>query len=600
MNLKFRNNFIGYFQFYYGVVGKKLLFAIGLSIIVTLLDGIGLSMFMPLLQAVSGEGGSSKQSMGQLHYVTDAITAIGIPFTLGSVLSIVAIMFAIKGVAKFFELNYQAKVIQYFMKKIRHELVRALQSTSYRGFVKLDAGKIQNVFIAEVQRMSQAVKSYLSYSQQLFMFGTYVILALLANYQFAIMVAVASGLANLLYSRLNKAMKRESLSISEKGHSFNSFMIQGIQYFKYLKSTNYLKRYSTKLKNVIDNTEHIYKKIGLYQAVSQGLREPMAMIIVIIVMFVQLNFLGGNLGSMILSLLLFYRALSFLMGIQFHWQTFIQNTGAMQTVTELAQTMQRDQENHGTREFKHLEDAISLKGTDVSYGSARVLKNINIEIEKNTTIALVGPSGSGKSTLANVIIGLVTPDKGEVNIDGVALLDHNLGTYRNNIGYISQDSVIFNDDIFNNITFWADRTPENENRFWQVVKMASLEEFVKTQPQQELTPLGDNGILISGGQKQRISIARELYKNVEILILDEATSALDSETEHVIQGNIDNLHGQYTMIVIAHRLSTIRNVDTIYLLEKGEVSIAGDFDYMIEHSDKFRRMVDLQGLSKVS
>lgn len=600
MNLKFKNNFIGYFQFYYRVVGNRLLLAIGLSILVTILDGVGLSMFMPLLQAVSGEGGSSKQSMGQLHYVTDAIAAMGIPFTLGSVLTIVAILFAIKGLAKFFELNYQAKVIQYFMKKIRHELVRALQSTSYRGFVKLDAGRIQNVFIAEVQRMSQAVKSYLSYSQQMFMFGTYVILALLANYQFAIMVALASGLANILYSRLNKAMKKESLHISEKGHSFNSFMIQGIHYFKYLKSTNYLKTYSNKLRTVINNTEHIYKKIGLYQAISQGLREPMAMIIVIIVMFVQLNFLGGNLGSMILSLLLFYRALSFLMGIQFHWQTFIQNTGAMQTVTELAQTMQSDQEHHGNIEFKHLGEGISLKGTDVSYGTTRVLKDINLRIEKNKTIALVGPSGSGKSTLANVIIGLVTPDKGHILIDNIPLLNYDLKTYRGSIGYISQDSVIFNDNIYNNITFWADRTPENENRFWQVVKMASLEEFVNSQPKRELTPLGDNGILISGGQKQRISIARELYKNVDILILDEATSALDSETEHVIQGNIDNLHGQYTMIVIAHRLSTIRNVDTIYLLDNGEISLAGDFDYMIEHSEKFRRMVDLQGLSKVS
>ena len=165
---------------------------------------------------------------------------------------------------------------------------------------------------------------------------------------------------------------------------------------------------------------------------------------------------------------------------------------------------------------------------------------------------------------------MLTPENGKVLIDGIALTQYNLDSYRSKIGYISQDSVIFNDDLYNNITFWAEPTPENEKRFWEVIKMASLEEFVKNQPDKEKTRLGDNGILISGGQKQRISIAREMYKKVEILILDEATSALDSETEHIIQENIENLHGQYTMIVIAHRLSTIRNVDTIYLLDKGK------------------------------
>src|SRR5690606_17764987 len=154
-------------------------------------------------------------------------------------------------------------------------------------------------------------------------------------------------------------------------------------------------------------------------------------------------------------------------------------------------------------------------------------------IPKNTTIALIGESGSGKTTLANLIAGLIEPNKGEMLIDGVRINTLNLNSYRSQIGYISQEPVIFSDDIFNNITFWAERTPENEERFWEVVKLASLEDFIQSQSKQELTLLGDNGILISGGQKQRISIARELYKNAEILIFDEATSALDSETEKV-------------------------------------------------------------------
>jgi ABC-type multidrug transport system fused ATPase/permease subunit len=194
-------------------------------------------------------------------------------------------------------------------------------------------------------------------------------------------------------------------------------------------------------------------------------------------------------------------------------------------------------------------------------------------------------------------MGLIQPDSGTVLIDNTPLTKFRLETYRSKLGYISQDSVIFNDTIFNNVTFWAEPTPEVYKRFWEVINMASLKEFVESKPDKELTKLGDNGILISGGQKQRISIAREMFKKVEILVLDEATSALDSETELFIQENIEKLHGQFTIVVIAHRLSTIKNVDNIFLLENGRVVTSGDFDSMVKNSEKFKRMVSLQGLS---
>jgi len=596
MQLKFKSNFVGYFQFYYSIVGKKLILSILLSIIVTLLDGVGLSMFMPLMQSVSGDASASKSSMGRLHYVTDVIAKMGFPMTLNTVLVILVLLFSVKGVFKYFEQNYQAGVIQFFMKRVRYKLVNGLERLSYRGFVKLDAGKIQNTFIAEVQRMSQAVKAYLSYSQSLFMLSTYVFLALLANYQFAILVAISAGLTNLLYRKIYKAMKSASFEISKKGNAFNSYMIQAIHYYKYLKSTNYLGKYARKLEGVIDKTEELNRKTGYYGAVTTGLREPMILFIVVLVIYIQINWMGGNMGSIILSLILFYRALTYLLQIQTQWQGFIQNTGAMRTVADLSEMMHEDVEIKGTKKFTSIEKEIQIKNTDLSYSSNKVLNNVNITIPKNHTIALVGSSGSGKTTLANIIIGLISPDSGQVLIDGTSLTEFNIDTYRSKIGYISQDSVVFNDNIYNNITFWADETQENLARFWKIVKMASLEEFIAIQPEKEKTQLGDNGILISGGQKQRISIAREMYKNSEILILDEATSALDSETEHIIQENIENLHGQYTMIVIAHRLSTIRNVDTIYLLDKGNVTISGDFDSMLQNSDKFKRMVTLQGL----
>ena len=595
MKLKFSNNFIGYFYFYYNVLGNRLLINLALCTLVSFLDGMGLAMFMPLLQAVGGRAGiSAKHSVGQLHYIMDLIEKSGFPLTINTVLILLVALFILKGFVKFIQANYQVKLRHLFIKKVRYSLVNNLQGLTYNGFLKLDAGRIQNTLIGEVQRLFQSMNFYFYAVQSTVMLITYIVLAVLANYQFALLVAIGAGLSNLLYGKMNRATKRSSLKVSRKGDEFNGFLMQAIHYFKYLKSTNTFNNFSFRLKRVIKETELLNKKMGFYNAVSLSIKEPLIIIIVALVIFLQLNWMGASLTSILLSLLLFYRALTFLMMIQNFWQTFIQNIGSMNSVATMSDEMLKMQEVQKVTLFHGMQKDLYIKGVIFSYDRHKVLNGISIKIFKNTTIALVGESGSGKTTIANLIAGLIHPDEGEVLIDGVSLKQYNLDSFRRRIGYISQEPVIFDDNIYNNITFWAERTKENEKRFWEIISLASLDEFVRGLPEKENTALGNNGILISGGQKQRISIARELFKNVEILILDEATSSLDSETEKIIQENIEKLYGSYTLIIIAHRLSTIKSADNIYLLENGNVTASGNFNKMLEHSVKFKRMVALQ------
>jgi subfamily B ATP-binding cassette protein MsbA len=195
-----------------------------------------------------------------------------------------------------------------------------------------------------------------------------------------------------------------------------------------------------------------------------------------------------------------------------------------------------------------------------------------------------------------MVVGLIVPEEGHLFVDGKDIREYNLNSYREKIGYISQESVIFSDTVFNNITFWAEKTQENIEKFNSVIKSALLNDFVDSLSEKEDTKLGDNGILISGGQRQRISIARELFKDNEILVFDEATSALDSETEKSIQENIEKLYGNFTLLLIAHRLSTIMQADKIFLLEDGKIKSSGNFEEMVENSDRFKKMVSLQGI----
>lgn len=593
--MKFKNNFWGYFKFYYRISGNKLLVNFALSILVSLLDGIGLAMFIPLLQATDASTGSAgKKSLGHLHYITDFIEKMGLTLNVTTVLSILVILFVVKGLLKFAQLNFQIHTHHYFMKKVRFLLIANLEKLSYQGFLKLDAGRIHNTLTGEVSKLFQSMSYYFSAAQNVFMLSTYIMLAFLANFQFAILVAIGAGVSNLLYRKIYKTCKEIGLEISKKGNSFNSFLIQAVNNYKYLKSTNYLSNFSRKIKTVISETETLNKKAGVYKAITLSVKEPIIIIIVVLVIQIQLHYSGATLTSILLSLLLFYRSLNFLMSLQNEWQSFIGVSAGMTTVSAIVNEMESMKEERSPNPFNGFSKGITIQNVAFSYGEQKVLDYVNFDIPKNKTIALVGESGSGKTTLANIISGLIHPVQGTVLIDGHDLKDYNLNSYRSRIGYISQEPVIFNDNIFNNITFWCEPTEENISRFWQIAELASLKDFIHTLPLKELTQLGDNGMLISGGQKQRISIARELFKKAEILILDEATSALDSETEKVIQDNIEKLHGTYTIIIIAHRLSTIKNADIIYLLEKGKVLANGDFDQMISKSERFKRMVALQ------
>lgn len=595
MKFAFKNNFIGYFKFFYRGTGYKLFINFFLCVIVSFFDGIGLAMFIPLLQAVGGnKEGTTSNSIGQLHYITDAIQNLGFELNINTVLAVLLIVFLVKGGIKFLQLIYQVNLRQSFIKKLRFNLANKLRQLSYKGFLKLDSGKIQNIFTVEMQRLYQSIFYYLVSAQSVVMLFTYIILAFLANYQFALLVGVGATLSNLFYRKVYTYTKKASVELSRKGNKFNSFLIQAITNFKYLKSTNYFALYSNKLREVIKETETLNKKIGFYNSITKSLKEPSIILVVLIVIKIQLTLMGASLSSILLSLLLFYRALTLLVTLQNNWQQFINNVGAIKAVSKLSEEMQLDQEVHRPTLFKTLQHELQVKDVVFSYGLHKVLDNINIKIPKNQTVAMVGESGSGKTTLANLIACLINPDSGQILADGVALEEYDLDSYRNKIGYISQESVIFNDNIFNNITFWAEPTSENQKLFWEVIELVSLKEFIENLHEKELTQLGDNGILISGGQRQRISIARELYKKAEILILDEATSALDSETEKIVRTNIDKLHGNYTIIIIAHRLSTIKNTDKIYLLEKGKISASGKFDDMLEYSERFKRMVALQ------
>ncbi len=239
-------------------------------------------------------------------------------------------------------------------------------------------------------------------------------------------------------------------------------------------------------------------------------------------------------------------------------------------------------------------DSIEFRNVSFAYGKDPVLKNINLNVKKGEMIALVGPSGGGKSTLADLIPRFYDVQTGDILIDNKPLSHYKVETLRNEMGIVSQESILFNDTIFNNIAFGKPECTIEEVK--KAAKVANAHDFITQMTDGYDSIIGDRGTKLSGGQRQRISIARAILKNPAILILDEATSALDSESEKLVQEALSNLMKNRTSIVIAHRLSTIQEASRIYVIQDGEIVETGTHQSLIEEGGVYNKLIEIQSV----
>ncbi len=247
----------------------------------------------------------------------------------------------------------------------------------------------------------------------------------------------------------------------------------------------------------------------------------------------------------------------------------------------------------GSKVFKGFNGKIALENLTFAYpGNKPVLENINVVIPKGKMVAFVGPSGSGKSTLVDSIMGFNEPLAGKITLDDVPLYDFDIISYRQRIGYVPQDSILFNMSIGNNL-LWANKFA-TADEIKDACRLANAVEFIEELPNKYDTLVGDRGVRLSGGQVQRLALARAMLRKPEILILDEATSSLDTHSERLIQKAIENISKKTTVIAIAHRLSTITSADYIYVLQKGCILEEGTYSDLMKRKGEFSRMLHLQ------
>lgn len=583
------------FQIY---LGFRMYIIYILGIISSISEGIGILMLLPLLQSLDDNSDSKSFDGGINEVLYNLIEFLGFSNSVVSILFLISIAFLFKGIVTFLSLGITASLLGVLLREIKVKLFNLYSNMSYGYFSSKNTGDLINLIN---EQPTKALESF----RHLSLLGSHFVntlilmtFAFMITFSFGMMASLLGILLLVLFLRMNSYVQNLSRVAAEENGILTKWLIQSIHGFKYLVSTNQisvLKKYINQSISILTSTQI---KSGIAGAFTQSVREPIAVLFIMLIVYVQIFIFGLRLEPILVSIALFYRALNSTLAVQSAFQGTFKDIGSMELVHNEFLNQNLHQSLDGDVIIRNFEKGISFKNLSFSYknSSKGTLSEISLDIPVKSSIAFVGESGAGKTTLVDLITLTNQTKNGGLFIDGFNSNEINKSSWRKTIGYVSQETLIFDDTISNNITMWQDQNSSFES-IRDAAKKANILEFIDSLPDGFDTIVGDRGILLSGGQKQRLFIARELFRKPSLLILDEATSSLDSESEKNIQASIEMLKGKITVIIIAHRLSTIKNVDKIYLMKNGRIIEQGSYDELKSNeTSEFSKLANHQVL----
>ena len=490
--------------------------------------------------------------------------------------------------------------------KIRADLVKNIRMDIFKSVTKLHIGYFNNErkgdlisrFTNDVQEMENAVMSSLkAVLKEPITIIVYFLILFTISAKLTLFTLLVLPLTGGVLAEIIKRLKRQATKTQESlGRIVNILdeTFSGMRVVKAFNARNYILR-------KMDEESTYYRKVSKSMSYKNEMASPVSEILGVLII-AGIIFFGGNmvlsdestlqpevfLGFLAIFSMIIQPAKEFSNGI-----TALQRgTASAKRIFTLIDTQPLIENKANAVILKSFEKSIIFKNVNFAYDADLVLKNINLSVEKGKTVALIGPSGGGKSTLADLVPRFYDPTAGEVCIDDISLRDYEIESLRKQMGVVTQESILFNDTIFNNIAFGMPDV--SEDAVMQAAKIANAHDFIMQTEQGYQTRIGERGSKLSGGQRQRISIARAVLKNPPILILDEATSALDSESEKLVQEALFNLMKNRTSLVIAHRLSTIQHADEIVVIQEGQVAERGTHDQLIQLRGLYWKLSTIQ------
>ena len=534
-----------------------------------------------------------------LNYFVTTKKASGSDDVLIFMVSIIIITFLLKNIFNYLSMFFITFLRNGVVKNIRNDIYEQMIKLSLSFYSEKKRGDIVARISSDVQELDN---SFLSIFELIVKDPLMVLFTLISMFlispKLSLFVIIFIPICGFVISVVGKSLRRKSLKVQKEQGQFISLVDETLSGMKILKIFNAEKKF---FKKFTDSTNRFYKfsnsvlnRKNLASPLSEflGISSIAGVLWVGGIMVLKENSLDGS--AFIVYLGLAYNILTPAKSLSRATYKVKKASAAAERIFHIIDNETMVVEDKNAQNIESFSSGIEINNITFSYEDEIVVDGLNLKIPKGKSFALVGQSGSGKSTLANLICRFYDVNSGSINVDGINIKNLKKDALRNLIGLVTQDSILFNDSIKNNLLI---AKPEATNEeIIECLKVANAWEFVSKMPEQIDSNIGDSGNKLSGGQKQRLSIARAVLKNPPILVLDEATSALDSESEKLVQNALENLMKNKTSLVIAHRLSTIQNADKIIVLEKGKIIESGVHKELMKNDGIYSNLVKMQSI----
>ena len=591
---------------------KNILFYF-LSVIASIIFSIAsIAMLFPFLEIIFGTkqiilqqpelSFNTSSFIAYLQYfVSNLVQTKGASFTLATVCIFIVSAIFFKNLFLYLSFYVLTPLRNGFSMRMRKELFEKILGLPIGYFTEQKKGDLMSRLTNDMAELEVAVACTLEgFIKEPLTIIFYLAVLFFISFKLSLSLLILLPISGFIIGRVSKSLKKHSTTIAEKyseGLSITEETLSGLRVIKSFTAEQFIS------KKFFTSNEELFvarNKINFRKDIASPLSEVLGIITLSIILWLGGSLILENKGfslngsAFITYIAIFTQIINPAKSLSSAFYAMQKGTAALHRIESVLLTENSIDENINGNKLEQFNHSIEFKNVGFAYNDVAILNNLNLKIEKGKTIALVGSSGAGKSTLADLVPRFHDVSSGELLVDGINIKDYNLNSLRKQMSIVTQEPILFNDTIANNIKLGVQDA--TEEAIEEAAKVANAYSFIIKKEEGFNTNIGDRGSKLSGGEKQRLTIARAILKNSPILILDEATSSLDTESERLVQDAINKMMLNRTTIVIAHRLSTIRHADEIIVLDKGNIAERGNHDTLMQTNGIYKKLIDMQEL----
>jgi ATP-binding cassette, subfamily C, bacterial len=559
-----------------------------------LTEGIGLSILVPMTSSLTGEIDSQDLPM-PFGLIPEVFVFFGVEPSFGIMLLLVVIVMLLSFLLVHIQERAVFRARYKFMNKLRNDAGDGIFSSRWEYLSDLSSGDVANQIIHESDRGSETLIALMIILATFVQIVVYSFFAFLLSWEMFLIALFTLIFSAITATRLIRAVRRLGQKSTDINTLYSRQMVDYIRGSKLLKATGTTGLVESKLHSSNAVASETLRKIVTSQSLMKFELQAIISISMVVILYFAVSVLDIQVSILLVFLFIIMRLAPKLSTLQGQYHNFSAFQPALDAVDKLIRDceLMKECDNPTALNFTGINNAITLTNVHYKYPNSKIdaVSDLSLELKKGQFIALVGSSGSGKSTVLDLIMGLIEPSKGKVFIDGKNLKDISKQTYRNKIGFVSQENIFFTGSIRDNLCL--NDTCE-EQQIWHSLSIAQIDKFVRDLPNGLDENIGEAGVKLSGGQRQRLAIARALVRSPSLLVLDEATSALDGESEAHFQRALESIAHNYTLIVVAHRLATVRKSNNIYVMKNGSILQSGSYSNLAKSEGIFSELIQSQ------